>query len=114
VTAPENFVPFMPQGAATLESVAATLDGALSLLGPNGENWTQGRLTQSRGAGLGFAYCVVGALERAAPDYESYAAARDTLKAAAGVSHLDRWNNGTTFSSVQLALDVARAALTPR
>lgn len=109
----ENFVPFMAQGVATPESVEVTLQGALDLLGPNGENWTQGQLTRFEGVGRPFAYCLVGALERAAPDYQSYAAARDAVKDTLGHSNLDRWNNGTTFGNVQLALRMTAQRLAP-
>jgi hypothetical protein len=93
----------MPQGLATPESVSETIQGALDLLGPNGENWTQDRLTQFIAPGR-FAYCVVGALERAAPDYQSYAAARDAVKDTLGSGGIDRWNNRATWSDVQQTL----------
>lgn len=83
----ENFVPFMPHGEATPTSIQETIDGALELLGPNGENWLQGQLrgfTPNPNGGVTFAFCVVGALEAAAPDYESYAGARDALKQTLG------------------------------
>lgn len=93
---PENFVPFMPHGEATPASVQQTINGALELLGPNGENWLQGQLRgfQSNQAG-GFTgtFCVIGALEAAAPDYESYVAARDAVKQTLGSGNVDRWNN---------------------
>ena len=111
-TPAETFVPYMAQGVATPESVQLTIDGALELLGPNGENWTQDRLTQFQGVGRPFAYCVVGALERAAPDYQSYAAARDALKGTLGHSNLDRWNNGVTFPTVRQALTTTAQRLT--
>lgn len=113
MTAPESFVPYMAQGTATAESVEATLQGALQLLGPNGENWTTGQLTRFEGVGRPFAYCMVGALERAAPDYQSYAAARDAVKDTLGHSNLDRWNNGTTFGNVQLVLETTAQRLAP-
>jgi len=104
VSAPENFVPFMPHGEATAASVQETLQGALELLGPNGENWLQGQLRgfqPNPSGGVTFAFCVVGALEAAAPDYESYAGARDALKATLGSGNIDRFNNGAFWPDVQ-------------
>lgn len=94
----------MPHGVATPESVQETIQGALDLLGSNGENWIQGQLTRFEGVGQPFAYCVVGALEHAAPDYESYAAARDALKDTLGSGNVDRWNNRSAWPEVQTAL----------
>ena len=84
----------MPQGPATAETVAETLTDALTLLGPGGDHWTQGALTRRNPDGT-FSYCLVGAIERAAPNYESYAAARHELKATLSAdgngTKLDRW-----------------------
>lgn len=101
----------MPHGEATPESVQLTIDGALELLGPNGENWIQGQLTRFEGIGQ-FSYCVVGALEHAAPDYESYAAARDALKETLGSGNIDRFNNRADWPGVRsvLAQTVSRLA----
>lgn len=70
MTSPENFVPFMPHGEATPASIQGTIEGALELLGPNGENWLKGQLRgfspNPSGGGVTFAFCVVGALEAAA------------------------------------------------
>ena len=104
----------MPHGEATPDSVQATIDGALELLGPNGENWLQGQLrgfSANPSGGFVGAFCVVGALEQAAPDYESYAAARDALKDTlsglrlSGSGNIDRWNNRSSWSQVQTALE---------
>ena len=97
----------MPHGEATPASVQATIDGALELLGPNGENWLQGQLRgfqANPAGGVTFAFCVVGALEAAAPDYESYAGARDALKATLGSGNIDTWNNRSSWTQVQTAL----------
>lgn len=97
----------MPHGAATPASVQDTIQGALELLGPNGENWIQGQLRgfePNPAGGVTFAFCVVGALEAAAPNYESYAEARDALKATLGSGNVDRFNNRSSFPQVQSAL----------
>ena len=110
----ENFVPFMPHGEATPASVQETIDGALELLGQNGENWLQGQLrgfTPNPAGGVTFAFCVVGALEAAAPDYESYAAARYAVKQTLGSGNVDRWNNRATWPEVQATLAQTAARL---
>jgi hypothetical protein len=97
----------MPHGTATPDSIRATLQGSLDLLGPNGENWLQGQLrgfTSSPSGGFTPQFCVVGALEAAAPDYESYAGARDALKATLGSGNIDRFNNRSSWPDVQTAL----------
>lgn len=104
----EVFVPYMPHGEATPSSVQETIQGALDLLGPNGEDWLQGQLRGFKpdpDGGVSFAFCVVGALEAAAPDYESYAAARDALKETLGSGNIDRFNNRSTWPEVQGALE---------
>lgn len=109
MTSPENFVPFMPHGEVTPASIQGTIEGALELLGPNGENWLKGQLRgfspNPSGGGVTFAFCVVGALEAAAPDYESYAGARDALKETLGSGNVDRWNNRATWLEVQATLE---------
>lgn len=97
----------MAHGEATPASVQETIDGALTLLGPNGENWIQGQLRgfePNTAGGVTFAFCVIGALEAAAPNYESYAGARDALKATLGSGNIDRFNNRASFPQVQVAL----------
>jgi len=87
---------------------------ALELLGPNGEHWIQGQLRD----GLGD-FCVVGALIAAAPDYDTYARARDALKDTlqtrrlTGSGNIDRWNNRSSWPDVQSVLTqtVQRLAL---
>ena len=109
----ETFVPYMPHGEATPESVQETIQGALDLLGPNGENWLQGQLrgfSPNPAGGVTFAFCVVGALEAAAPDYESYAGARDALKATLGSGNIDRFNNRSSWPEVNRALQLTLAA----
>lgn len=106
----ETFAPYMEHGTADSASVLDTLNGALELLGANGENWTQGELrAPADGGGLDF--CVVGALEAAAPNYESYASARELLKSTIGGQHLDRWNNRASFSEVKQALETTSRAI---
>ena len=114
MSAPENFVPFMPHGEATTASVQETIDGALELLGPNGQNWIQGQLRgfePNPAGGVTFAFCLVGALEAAAPDYESYAGARDAVKATLGSGNLDRFNNRSSWPEVQGVLQQTQLAL---
>lgn len=104
----------MPHGAATPASVQDTIQGALELLGPNGENWIQGQLRgfePNPAGGVTFAFCVVGALEAAAPNYESYAGARDALKATLGSGNIDRWNNRSDWPQVQSALRQTQLSL---
>lgn len=110
----------MPHGEATPASVQETIDGALTLLGANGENWLQGQLrgfTPNPSGGVTFAFCVVGALEAAAPDYESYAAARDAVKDTlsgfrlSGSGNIDRWNNRATWPQVQTTLEQTASRL---
>ena len=105
----ETFVPYMDSGTADSASIRDTITGALELLGPNGENWIQGELrADNPGGGLDF--CVAGALEAAAPNYESYAAARELMKSTVG-GHLDRWNNQASFQEVKQALEVTAGAI---
>ena len=116
----ETVVPYMPHGEATQASVQETISGALDLLGPNGENWIQGQLRgfePSPAGGVTFAFCVVGALEAAAPNYESYAAARDAVKQTVsslrvtGSGNIDRWNNRSDWPEVKRALQQTQLAV---
>lgn len=87
-----------------------TVQGALSLLGPNGDHWIQGELRD----GLGD-YCIVGALEAAAFSPGSYAAARDAVKETLSLRGdgrtVDRWNNRATWPEVQSVLQQTASRL---
>jgi hypothetical protein len=109
----EVFVPYMPNGTATPASIVDTLNGAALRLGADGSGWVKGQLRQWRSPGV-FAYCLCGALEAAAPDYQSYDAARRELAATVDGS-LDRWNDRPerTIADVQLALAETAARLEP-
>lgn len=107
----EVFTPYMPHGDATPASIIATLDGALARLGSDGAGWVKGQLRRYVAPGV-FAYCVVGACESAAPDYESYDGARRAIADTIGGS-VDRWNNRpeTTIADVRAVLEEAKARL---
>lgn len=70
---------------------AAALDGALELLGPNGSHWTRGELWRDSRAGVR-SWDAEGACMAAAPTFEAYELARDTLRDVVGRSVIE-WNN---------------------
>jgi hypothetical protein len=75
-----------------------------------GAHWIKDELRESTPTGV--SYCVVGALEAAAPNYAAYDTARRAVRDAVGGS-VDRWNNRptTTYQDVTAALSTARGDL---